>query len=323
VGVLLALRRHRGPSVARFLNDADPRLVLEAARAIHDVPIDSDMPRLAALEVTEKTPVPLLRRVANANFRTGGPEAAKRLAAMATCADLKESIRLQAIEMLGEWASPSGRDKVMGLWRPIAARSKDEAIEALRPELKPLLASSSSESVRQAAVRAASGLGMKEAGPYLANIVADSHNFDEARAEGLAALNALGDPRRTDLARDLAKNGGPKARVEATRVLLETDPAAARISMDRLLEKGTPAERQGAFGILANRHDAETETILLAWLDRLIAGNVPAEIQLDLIEASRQSGTAALREKLGLYEASRPKAGLPHYRCRDSLHDLQ
>ena len=35
------------PGIARFLKDADPRLVLEAARAINDVPIDGAMPALA------------------------------------------------------------------------------------------------------------------------------------------------------------------------------------------------------------------------------------------------------------------------------------
>ena len=49
MGVLLALRRLGDPEIARFLDDPDPRLVLEAARAIHDVPIAAAMPRLAAL----------------------------------------------------------------------------------------------------------------------------------------------------------------------------------------------------------------------------------------------------------------------------------
>ncbi len=49
MGVLLALRRTEDPDVARFLNDADPLLVVEAARAINDVPIDAAMPELAAL----------------------------------------------------------------------------------------------------------------------------------------------------------------------------------------------------------------------------------------------------------------------------------
>ena len=47
LGILLALRRLADPHVGRFLDDADPRIVLEAARAIHDVPISAALPQLA------------------------------------------------------------------------------------------------------------------------------------------------------------------------------------------------------------------------------------------------------------------------------------
>ena len=52
MGVLLAMRRLGDPEIGRFLKDADPRLVLEAARAINDVPIDGAMPALAELPLT-------------------------------------------------------------------------------------------------------------------------------------------------------------------------------------------------------------------------------------------------------------------------------
>jgi len=45
----VALRRLRSPAVATFLKDADKGVVLEAARAIYDVPIPEAMPALAAL----------------------------------------------------------------------------------------------------------------------------------------------------------------------------------------------------------------------------------------------------------------------------------
>ena len=69
MGVLLALRRWRSPEVARFLDDAEPRLVLEAARAIHDEDIAPALPRLAALLNRTGLPDLLLYRVLNAHFR--------------------------------------------------------------------------------------------------------------------------------------------------------------------------------------------------------------------------------------------------------------
>jgi len=49
VAVLLALRRMQSAEVARFLKDSETSLVLEAARAINDVPIPAAYPQLADL----------------------------------------------------------------------------------------------------------------------------------------------------------------------------------------------------------------------------------------------------------------------------------
>jgi quinoprotein glucose dehydrogenase len=47
--ILLAMRRLAAPEIGQFLSDPDPLLVLEAARAINDVPITNALPALAAL----------------------------------------------------------------------------------------------------------------------------------------------------------------------------------------------------------------------------------------------------------------------------------
>jgi HEAT repeat protein len=43
----LAMRRTRDPGIAVFLDDADPRIVVEAARAAYDVPIEHARQELA------------------------------------------------------------------------------------------------------------------------------------------------------------------------------------------------------------------------------------------------------------------------------------
>ena len=78
MGVLLAMRRERDPEIARFLSDSDPRLVLEAARAIHDVPIAAALPRLASLPLTSTAPLPLLRRVLECRFPARRARARRR-----------------------------------------------------------------------------------------------------------------------------------------------------------------------------------------------------------------------------------------------------
>ena len=306
MSVLLALRRHQDPAIAVFLNDPEPRLVLEAARAINDVPIEAAMPALASLPITASSPLPLLRRVANAAFRQGRGQDARLLAETAGRADLPEAIRLLAITMLGQWERPSGRDKVMGLWRPIPPRPAGPAAEGLRPRIETLLASGP-EAVRQEAIRAVGSLGMKEAAPWLTELVAKPHNADETLVEVLKSLERLHDGGQADLARRILKSSSPNARVEAVRVLLQTDPLAARAAVDQMLQTGSARERQGVFAILADRPYPAAEEVLLAWLDRLRVGKVPAEIQLDLIAAAERKPSATVRARLDQYEASKPK----------------
>ncbi len=306
MGVLLALRRYEDPAVAVFLNDPEPRLVLEAARAINDVPIEAAMPQLASLLITSNAPLPLLRRVANAAFRQGRGQDARMLAETAGRADLPEAIRLLAVTMLGEWERPSGRDKVMGLWRPISPRPAGAAAEALRPKLEVLLASGP-EAIRQEAIRAVGSLAMKEAAPRLTGLVAKPRTSDEMLVEVLKSLEKLHDGGQADLAKRILKSSSPNARVEAVRVLFQTDPVVARAAVDQMLQTGTARERQGVFAILADRPYPAAEEVLLAWLDRLNAGKVPAEIQLDLIAAAERKPSPAVQARLESYAASKPK----------------
>ena len=78
--VLLAQRRRGSPDLARFLDDPDASLVVEAARAIHDVPIEPALPKLAALIQRRGLSEPLGYRVLNANFRVGKAENASAVA---------------------------------------------------------------------------------------------------------------------------------------------------------------------------------------------------------------------------------------------------
>jgi len=87
MAVVLALRREQnanaGNSLVRFLTDSDSKVVLEAARAIHDLPIVEAMPALASFVVNPKDDPALLFRVLNANFRLGTEKNAVVVAAFA------------------------------------------------------------------------------------------------------------------------------------------------------------------------------------------------------------------------------------------------
>ena len=306
MGVLLALRRLSLPEVTRFLDDREPALVLEAARAINDEPIAGAMPELSALAVRPGMPDPIVRRVLNANFRLGGPDQAAALVAIAARSDLPEEIRVESLNSLGDWTHPSGRDRVVGLWRPLAPRPAGTADEALRPRLSRLLGEAP-EAVRKAAAHAAGALLLRDAGPSLVALVGDGRRASSTRVEALRALEQIGDPGLDELVSRTIDDRDAGLRTESLRLLAKLRPDEAVRRLESPLERGTVAERQGAFRILGTLASPSADVALSAWLDRLLAGEVSPEIQLDLIEAAQQRHDHEVHRRLARYEAARPQ----------------
>jgi quinoprotein glucose dehydrogenase len=306
MAILLAMRRREGPEIAHFLSDVDPLIVLEAARAIHDVPIAAALPALANLAVEASAPMPLARRVLDANFRLGQPENAAVLAEEAAGPGLPEAARVLAIDMLANWANPSGRDRVMGLWRPIPPRSPKVGIDALRPRLAAILESAPAN-VQTAAAGAAGKMGVKEVSARLASLVTDRGREDKTRSEALKALDRLDYPRRIEAAQQALVMPGYRTRTEALSILAKVDPVAALAPLRDRLEHGSTAERQGAMAVLAAMPGEPARDELSRWVDRLIAGKVAPEIQLDVIEAAKKRPEADFQQRIDRYESSKPK----------------
>ncbi|MGL4555793.1 MAG: PVC-type heme-binding CxxCH protein, partial [Gemmataceae bacterium] len=182
---LLAMRRQGLASIVRFLDDADPEVVTEAARAINDAPINDALPNLAALITRSGLTEPALYRVLNANFRLGSAENAAAVARFAARADAPPALRREALKCLEDWTEPGGRDRVIGVWRPLPPREPEVVRAALRANLAGLFGGP--DAVRQEAARVAAKLGIKEVGAALFGLVSDAAAGPAARAEALAA----------------------------------------------------------------------------------------------------------------------------------------
>jgi quinoprotein glucose dehydrogenase len=308
MGILLALRRLADPAVAKFLNDADPRLVLEAARAIYDVPIAAALPELAALLSRAGLSEPLAYRVLNANYRLGRPENAAALAAFAGRSDAPEEARIEAVHELYDWAHPAGRDRLLGLWRPLPDHPAKDAADAVRASLGGIF--SGPDRLRQEAARLAAKLGIREVGPELHAMVADRRLPATMRAEALRALETLHDPRLADAMNIALEDVDTGLRTAGRRTLARLRPAEAPAVLENALQYGSLVERQGALTILGELPGSAADGLLGRWLDKLLAGEVSVDIQLELLEAAARRSAPAVKEKLARYEASRSAAGL-------------
>ena len=319
------------------LKDADPLIALEAARSIHDIPDHRFLPELAALidkaySGNADQYDALFRRVLNANFRLGKAEHAAALAAYAGRKDAPESLRIEALDMLGKWAKPSPRDRVLGSWRPLGERSASVAAAALRSRLAAVF--SGSAAVRRKAAEVASALSVKEVVPELVRLFHDNNADAAARAAALAALGQLNAGQIDEAVTAALVDKAPELRIEARRILTRRNPAAAVAELKAVLETGATAEKQAAFAALGLAAVPEADKMLASLLNELVAGRMAPEVQLDLVTAVRERldrpnrllnppERQALRRQLQAYDEMLAKDAAAGYRLALAGGDAQ
>jgi quinoprotein glucose dehydrogenase len=317
-GVLLALRRAGSPEVARFLADAHPPLVLEAARAIHDAPIPAAWPQLAALVEKAGLPDPIARRAANAAFLLGDESSAQRLGRIAANGSADPAARLFALESLAIWNEPFARDRITGLWRDLPPRERARGGRETAASILPALLKDPDEAMRLDAARTAGVLKLKPLADAVLAVAADRGEKGGIRSAALEALAAMDSPKLADGVR-LALESTDKTLLETARELAgKASPEDAVTLNAAVLGKGGTTEQQRALAVLAAQPVASADAALATQLDRLLAGRLQPKFHLDLLEAAARRTDEAVRQKLATYESTR-KPGDPLAAWRESL----
>lgn len=308
VGAVVALRRLRSPEVAAFIDDSSERVVVEAARAIHDdESIPDALPALARLlEATPFTSEALVRRAVNANLRLGGSEQARRLAAFAARSEVSEDLRADALEALSAWAEPLALDRVDSRYRGLEGHDAAVALAAARPVLRDLLAEGPAP-VRVAAAGAAGRLGDQDAEPVLFEMAARAGEAVDVRRAALRALSELESPRITEAVQAALGSSDEGVRREAQRLMghLDLPDETVAAMLETILERGSASEQQEALATLGTLHNEEAYLLLSRQLDALLSDAAEAEIRLDLLAAAEESASETVQAKLAEYEATR------------------
>ncbi|MBI3878959.1 MAG: HEAT repeat domain-containing protein [Verrucomicrobia bacterium] len=311
LGALLAMRRLEMPEIGMFLTDADPRLVLEAARAINDAPIEAAMPQLAVFLNSEPAIGNLpsavggfaARRSINANFRLGKIENAQALIAFAENENAPEALRTEALACLGDWAKPSGRDLIVGLWRPLGEREARAASIPLRLEFEGLL-TKTPPVVCAAAIETIAKLEITDALPGLRALFTEPAIETPVRIAALRALAALKDSQLPGALKLAQADPSEALRKEASKLLGGGDAASGVESLARIVGTGSVAEQQTAFETLAAIKGKEADAVIRKALDQLLAGKLRAELALDVLDAATKRTSPSIKEKLHAYEAT-------------------
>ena len=315
LGVVLAMRRWQDPEIATFLSDGDLDIVVEAARAIHDLPIAEALPALAALADQPLDSDALLRRVLNANYRLGEVAGAERIAKLAASERVPEALRLEAIAELMSWDTPPVLDRVTNERRPLAPRDAAPIRGAVVSALGSLLASS--DAVRTEGVKLSAKYGITEVGPELSKLLADLTQSSKVRVESLKALAVLKSGELQSAVSASLKDNDPAIRSEALRLLAASDPERAIPELASVLQQGTPGEQQSAVHVLAGLKSDAAGAVLASQLRLLEMGKLAPDVELDLMEAIDSLPSDSLGPALTTYLQSRPKGDIlaAHHEC--------
>ena len=317
---VVALRRKGAGEIADFLQDDNPLVVAEAARAIHDVPIPVALGKLAELidqdfsakEIIppkasgddEATPsdTPLARRVLNANYRIGSAEAAEKLARYTTQISAPIPMRLEALDMLAHWSKPDPRDRVLNDYRELKPRDGEAAKKALSSKIDVLLNTESK--IREKMIDVASRLGIKKIAPVLVKRIGDTKLRAEDRANALESLSRLDIDEAAKLAKSLDFSSSSPIVGTALTVLAKHDGSKNVGTIVQATKNRDPRIQQQAWDLLANIDVDESSKAIDQAVDSYLKGELEKEVQLNVLEASKDRLSKEKQGALDKYRES-------------------
>jgi quinoprotein glucose dehydrogenase len=317
---IAALRGQGSEKVTAFLSDTSSLVLAEAAMAIHDQPIPAATNELAQLISVADLPLTseaLLRRVLAANYRIGTADTAAALASFAASGEKPTWARIEAIDMLANWAKPDPRDRVTNEYRPLEFRPEIVAREALAKHIEVLMITD--QTVREKAIDVGSKLGIKKIAPQLIARTKDAQSRPASRASALTALARLEPSQAVQIARSIDLEQPTSLVTAALSVLGKHDGPA---SVDRFIA-ATATESQLvrglAWDLLAEIESPEAVQHIIKGVNAYLENDLPADVQLNVVEAAAKRLPAEWNDKIAAHRQQLAETE-PLAKWMDSLH---
>jgi putative heme-binding domain-containing protein len=193
-------------------------------------------------------------------------------------------------------------DRVDGAWLgQIPARDAGAAQAALTALLPLLDASGTSAAVKIAVIEAAARLQMR---PMAARMLARLRQDTSAdvRIAALTGLRALGGAEVEEGVRIALEDADARVRMGAISAMpdMPISEAAKATHLGGVINSTTASmgERQSAMAALGEVEDPEAAQLIGGLFDRLTAGTLAPELELDLLQAVRENGSEPLLARL-------------------------
>ncbi len=304
LAAILALRRHAYPGISSFLKDKDLYLVTETARAIHDdFSIPDALPALA--EILDRPDIegePLLRRAINANFRVGRPADAERLARYASSPAAPENMRTTALACLALWPQPPVLDAVEGRYREYPSRSPKPAAKALAKVADDLVEGASPK-VLTVLSRAIERLKVSELLPVVHAAYESEKATPYLQAQLLGTMAELSDPKLGTFVESALESKDARLRAAAQKRAWAAGLSGIEV-FAKALESGTLTEKRAALDNLGQSSDKQADALLSKQF-----AQVDPELELDLLEASRNAKGTQAKAKANALESNLAERG--------------
>ena len=305
------LARPLRPSLALFLNDADPEIVTEAARAIHDLDAAEAMPQLADLlirwsrmDAEQLSQLgdwiwPTGRRVIDAALRHGGAGHLKALVEFAGLESVPQQLRELSLESVAQWNAPPEREGVRGLVRPLSEGQRPDSFRPRDVLEVPLTRLLESGILQGAALKAALVHGVSLDPSINRSVLESEEQPVRYRIQALEQLlNSTPDETLAKWLQPLQGKGEAELQLRIGEALQPPSKRPAWL-MNLFEEKGSLRMRQLAVRRLAQVYSSQEgvgEWLQLQF-DRLQKNEVQPALILDLLRACEISGSETLQEK--------------------------
>lgn len=287
LAAVVALRKQLAPQVASFLNDQDPAVATEAARAIHDEPQlhEAALQQLADLLPNRIGDFPFEHRMLNAAYRLGRDRDSSAIVRYAADASRNQALRLEALDMLNAWSDPKPNDRVLNRYLPLTQhRPMERLVASLRTSLPALVASD--ETVRQKTLAVAASMGITEVVPMLTTLVDNAEAAPQARSKAIDALVGLEGNKASDIVRKLIDDPAMEVRSTALRQLALLQPSEAISKLSQRIDAPDLYERQSAWDTIALLPKEAAQPLLEKGVRSLLEGKLPKDTWLNVMEAA-------------------------------------
>jgi len=294
MGACLVARRHDSAvALSRFLEDDDVLIRREAARALHefDEPARAHSALLAPhLARADRTDPTFLRFALVANWRMGTEESARRIASFCTDESRPLDLRAEGMGMLAEWEFPGAVDPIHGAWFPLVPRD-GELTRTLALEFAPQM-ESAPDAVQRAWLGIVATMRIRQLEPRVAAICADEEREGATRVAALKALEALFSEKYLEFV-SAGIDGDDERFRGACLDALPNLPRSQSIPIyERMLEHGSVSDVRSVYRALATFDMPQSDALLQAQYEALVAGTLPAALELDLYRALEARGQA-------------------------------